>query len=178
MTEEPLVTRRTVLSKAAAISLTAPLLAGCGSVGQSDPGGNPTPANNDDDSGEENDANSNPQPDDPSFDGWMDNVDNYDTVVDETSSDNIRIIVGAEGNNGNFAFDPAAVRISPGTSITWEWNGLGGQHDVVETDGAFESELAGDEGHEFTHAFDDSGTYKYSCTPHETIGMKGVVVVE
>ncbi|MFC6722349.1 plastocyanin/azurin family copper-binding protein [Halovalidus salilacus] len=53
----------------------------------------------------------------------------------------------------------------------------GGFHNVVDNDGAFESDTVQEEGSEFEYTFDSEGVYKYVCTPHEVIGMKGVVVV-
>ncbi|WP_157533135.1 halocyanin domain-containing protein, partial [Haloferax profundi] len=99
-------------------------------------------------------------------------------VRDETGTDAVTVDVGTEANGGAFGFGPAAIRISTGTTVTWEWTGEGGSHNVVDTDGAFESELAGSSGHTFEHTFEEAGTYTYSCVPHETVGMKGVVVVE
>jgi halocyanin-like protein len=112
-----------------------------------------------------------------SFGGWLDNVDNYDGVVDETGSGKVTVQVGAAGNGGHFAFEPAAVKVSSGTTVTWEWTDEG-TYNVAANDGSFESEMTSEAGYTFEHTFDDAGTYKYSCTPHESMGMKGVVVVE
>ncbi|MFB9826103.1 halocyanin domain-containing protein [Halobaculum roseum] len=113
-----------------------------------------------------------------SFDGWFDDVDNYDGVVDETSADEVTVEVGTEANGGYYGFGPAAVRVSTGTTVVWEWTGQGSSHNVAAEDGSFESELVSEEGHTFSHTFDSSGTTKYACTPHKAMGMKGVVVVE
>jgi halocyanin-like protein len=90
----------------------------------------------------------------------------------------VTVTVGAQGNGGYLAFDPAAVRVSSGTTVTWEWTGQGGSHNVVAEDGSFESELVAEEGHTFSHTFEESGAYRYYCQPHETLGMNGAVVVE
>jgi len=115
---------------------------------------------------------------DDSFADWMAGVENYDGVADETGTSDVAVAVGASGNGGNFAFDPPAVRVSTGTTVTWEWTGKGGVHDVVAKDGAFEADLSGAAGHTFEHVFDEDGTYEYYCQPHRSLGMKGVVVVE
>ena len=112
------------------------------------------------------------------FGGWFDDVSNYDGVVDETGSSEVTVDVGAKGNNGNFAFGPAAVKVDVGTTVVWEWTGKGTTHNVVAEDGSFESKMTNSEGHTFEHAFESAGTYKYACTPHKTMGMKGAVVVE
>jgi len=108
----------------------------------------------------------------------MEDVGNYDGVTDETGSSEVTVSVGAEGNGGNFAFAPSAVRVSTGTTVVWEWTGQGAQHNVAAEDADFESELSQEEGFTFEHTFEESGTYRYVCTPHRSLGMKGVVVVE
>lgn len=113
-----------------------------------------------------------------SFDGWFDGVANFDGVADRTGQSEVEVTVGAEGNGGSYAFAPAAVRVSPGTRVVWTWTGEGASHDVVAEDGSFESELVAEEGHTFSHTFEESGTDKYACTPHRALGMKGAVVVE
>jgi halocyanin-like protein len=113
-----------------------------------------------------------------SFDGWMSDVGNYSEVADATGQDEVTITVGAQGNGGNFGFDPAAVQVDPGTTVVWEWNGEGGQHNVVaEEGGEFESELVADAGFTFEQTLDSEGVVKYFCQPHRALGMKGVVVV-
>ena len=86
--------------------------------------------------------------------------------------------VGAQANGGGFGFSPAAVAVSPGTTVVWEWTGEGGSHDVQAKDGSFASELTDESGHTFSRTFDATGTTRYYCMPHKTMGMKGAVVVE
>jgi halocyanin-like protein len=111
------------------------------------------------------------------FDGWFDNVSNYDGVVDMTGNSEVTVEVGASGNDGNFAFAPAAVRVDPGTTVVWEWTGQGGSHNVVAEDGSFESEMVGEQGHTFEQTVEAEGVTKYACSPHEAMGMKGALVV-
>jgi halocyanin-like protein len=112
-----------------------------------------------------------------SLDDWFAGVGNYDGVVDRRGQSEVTVTVGADANGGAFGFAPAAVHVDPGTTVLWEWSGRGGFHNVVDADGAFESELVGDAGHTFTHTFDEAGTARYACGPHEAMGMKGAVVV-
>ncbi|WP_318566736.1 halocyanin domain-containing protein [Salinigranum marinum] len=116
------------------------------------------------------------------YDGWLSDVDNYDgTTVDATGQDAVEVEVGAQGNGGTFAFAPPAVRVSPGTTVTFNWTS--NTHNVLIED---QPEGAGWEGHSpientgFTleHTFETLGVYKYYCEPHLSLGMKGVVVVE
>ena len=109
---------------------------------------------------------------------WLSDVGNYDGVVDETGSDSVTVEVGVEANGGAYGFGPAAVRVDPGATVTWEWTGNGGSHNVAAAgDASFESELVGDGGHTFEHTFEETGVYRYACTPHKALGMKGAVVV-
>jgi halocyanin-like protein len=111
------------------------------------------------------------------FDGWFSDVSNYDGVVDETGSDAVTVEVGTQANGGAFGFSPAAVRVDPGTTVTWTWTGEGGSHNVVDEAGNFESELTAESGFTFEHTFEETGVVKYSCSPHRALGMKGAVVV-
>ena len=117
------------------------------------------------------------QSDGDDLEAWFEDVDNYDGVVDETGSEAVEIEVGAEGNDGAFAFGPAAVQVDPGTTVTWTWTGEGGSHNVVAEDGSYESELHDAAGETFEHTFEEDGASRYVCTPHESMGMKGAVVV-
>lgn len=101
----------------------------------------------------------------------------YDgSIADMTGNNTVEIAVGA-GESG-FAFDPAAVRVSPGTTIRWAWTGRGGAHNVVAEDGAFNSGQP-QVGETITYeaTLDQPGTHLYYCEPHRRLGMKGAVVV-
>jgi halocyanin-like protein len=108
--------------------------------------------------------------------GWFSNVSNADEVVDETGASEVTVQVGSEANGGAFGFSPAAVRVDPGATVVWEWTGEGGSHNVAAADGAFESDLTSEAGHTFEWTA-EAGVYRYACTPHEGVGMKGAVVV-
>jgi halocyanin-like protein len=114
--------------------------------------------------------------DEPDYDGWFDDVENYEGTLDMTGRDEVEVSNGA-GDEG-LLFDPPAILVDPGTEVTWEWTGEGGSHDVTEVDGAFESELTDEAGHTFSHTFEEEGTFLYVCSPHEAMEMKGAVVVE
>ncbi|KAB1188815.1 MULTISPECIES: halocyanin domain-containing protein [Haloferax] len=161
--------RRTFLRATAGASGIA-LLAGC--TGAS--------AGSDDETGGDTDGSESPAPDRemPDFDGWFDRTRNYDGVHDKTGESEVTVAVGADGNGGGFAFGPAAIKVSPGTTVVWEWTGNGGTHNVLHREGEFESELTALEGTTFEHTFEETGEYRYVCVPHETLGMVGIVVVE
>lgn len=109
---------------------------------------------------------------------YLSDTGNFDgTVEDMTGTGNVNVTVGAQGNGGNFAYAPAAIRIDAGTDVNWSWNGEGGSHNVVHEDGDFESSLVSDSGNDFQHTFEETGVYLYYCAPHKSLGMKGAVIV-
>jgi len=58
-------------------------------------------------------------------------------AVDATGEDSPTVDVGA--GDAGLAFDPPALRVSTGTTVTWVRTGQGGGHNVVAEDGAFDS---------------------------------------
>ena len=111
-----------------------------------------------------------------------DETGNFDgSFVDETGADEVVVAVGASGNGGNYAYAPPAVTVSTGTTVSWEWTGEGGSHNVVSADGSdfeFASGNPQEQREPFTRTFDGSGVAFYYCSPHRTLGMKGGIVVE
>ena len=101
-------------------------------------------------------------------------------IVDMTGRESVEVVVGAMTSvdmpNAPFeelpvAFAPQAVKVSPGTDVTWTWATYGASvppipHDVVSLDGVFNSGMIPPGGSDFTHTFTDAGTYLYYCTPH------------
>lgn len=97
-------------------------------------------------------------------------------------------------DEGPWGMDPRAVKVSPGTDVTWTWyDGPGAidAHHLVsyfdppydeafglpwETNGHGHEHPGGEEefyvhedlGNTFTYTFDDVGTYLYFCIPHGT----------
>ncbi|MDL0126398.1 plastocyanin/azurin family copper-binding protein, partial [Halobacterium salinarum] len=83
-------------------------------------------------------------------------------------------------NGGTYGFGPAAVRVDPGTTVSFEW--VSNTHNILidaQPDGA---DWGGHDpientGFTHTHTFDTEGVYTYYCNPHLTMGMKGAIVV-
>ena len=113
---------------------------------------------------------------DAPYDGYLSDANLYDgTTVDLTGQSEVTIEVGA--GNG-LAFDPPAVQVDPGTTVTWEWTGAGGNHNVVADDESFRSgDPVGEAGTTFEQTFEEAGAVKYFCEPHGEVGMRGVVAV-
>ncbi len=113
-------------------------------------------------------------PEAETYGDWFRNSNNYQGTQDLTDASQVTIGVGVGGGR---AYGPAAARITVGTTVRWEWTGRGGQHNVLDTDGAFESVLTAEEGHTFRTVIDQPGVYRYYCTPHQPAGMVGALQV-
>jgi halocyanin-like protein len=111
---------------------------------------------------------------DDSYGDWFDGVDNFDGEVDRTGQDETGVMVGVDDG---LAYGPPAIIVTPGTTVVWEWTGKGGGHNVVADDGTFGSELTKEAGHTFEQTFADPGLFRYFCTPHRDLGMRGGVRV-
>lgn len=112
----------------------------------------------------------------PDFGGWLDGIDGG--FRDARGESSVTVQVGADGNNGSFAFSPAGLWVDPGTTVTWEWTGDGGQHNVnAQSGAAFESDLVGEAGFTFEYTFEEPGISTYQCDPHASLGMRGAVAV-
>ena len=156
--------RRAALAKTGAAVVGTVGLAGCGDIlGGGDGNGDGQPPM---------------LPTEPNYGGWLADVSTYDGTVDRRGESDVTVRVGTSGDLGFYKFDPTAVAVSPGTTVTWEWTGRGGAHDVVELNGVFDS---GDpvtrEGYTFEYTFEAPGVFKYYCTPHREMEMKGAVFV-
>ena len=90
------------------------------------------------------------------------------TTVDARGQDTLTVTVGA--------FDSPAVWVDPGTTVTWEWTGSGGSHNIVAADDVFRSGDPTGSG-SYEHVFESEGTHTYYCDPHRGVGMRGAVVV-
>jgi halocyanin-like protein len=115
----------------------------------------------------------------PAFGAFLGDANGYEegAVEDARGQDAVTVEVGA---GGGFAFGPATVWVSPGTTITWEWTGEGGAHNVVANDGpaGLDSGDPVESGsYEYEVTDDDAGITTYYCSPHQSQGMKGGVAV-
>ncbi len=116
----------------------------------------------------------------PDFGGFLDGVGNFDgSVVDERGSDTVTVEVGVDANGGAYGFGPPAVHVDNGATVQWEWTGEGGGHNVVQDGGDTldSGEATSSSGVNYEHTFEEDGIYNYVCVPHESLGMKGSVVV-
>jgi halocyanin-like protein len=106
---------------------------------------------------------------------YLDDAQGYEGYVDARGFDDVEVRVGT--GNG-FGFDPPALHVAPGTTVSWVWTGQGGIHNVIAENGRFDSgDPAEQAGREFTHRFVEDGVTRYYCNPHEAVNMKGAVLV-
>jgi plastocyanin len=95
---------------------------------------------------------------------------------------NVRVHAGAKDTAAdkyavkidNYSFTPQTITVPAGTTVTWT-NGDDVPHTVAATDLAFHSK-AMDTDEQYSHTFDQPGTYQYYCTVHPK--MQGMVIVE
>ncbi len=73
----------------------------------------------------------------------------------------------------DFAFEPAALEVAAGTTVTWTNQGAA-PHTVTATDGAFDSGRL-EPGASFSQSFDTPGTFSYFCAIHPS--MTGTITV-
>jgi plastocyanin len=76
----------------------------------------------------------------------------------------------------DYDFQPSKITIDAGTTV--EWINAGKHvHTVTDDASAWDSGNL-KTGEKFAHRFDQKGTFKYVCVPHEEIGMTGTIVVK
>ena len=114
----------------------------------------------------------------PDWGGYLDGVDGG--YQDARGEDSVTVTVGAEGNDGPNAFDPAGLWVDPGTTVRWEWTG-NGSHNVAAQEGpaSFQTDVIQEAGVHFEVEVteDEAGITKYQCDPHSSLGMLGAVAV-
>jgi plastocyanin len=76
----------------------------------------------------------------------------------------------------DYDFQPTRITIEPGTTV--EWVNVGKHVHTVTDDNAKWDSGNIKTGNKFSHRFDEKGTFKYVCVPHEEIGMIGTIIVK
>lgn len=109
---------------------------------------------------------------------YLDDATNFDgTVADYTGDDEVVVAVGHLPSVGEpMAFDPAAIRIDPGTTVTWE-HAEGGVHILATEDDLFAEATLDEEGQTWSYTFEEEQTVLYYCVPHRALGTKGAIIV-
>ncbi|MGH2615270.1 MAG: cupredoxin domain-containing protein [Thermomicrobiales bacterium] len=76
----------------------------------------------------------------------------------------------------DFAFEPASLMVSVGTTVTWT-NAGDRPHTVTADDGSFDSGRL-DPGEQFSHTFETAGTFSYFCGFHPEMQASVMVMEE
>ncbi len=100
---------------------------------------------------------------------------------------------GASVNMLEYHFTPETLRVSVGTIVQWSNGGTTQHTSTSDVSGLWNSQAlappgpppmtcpyppcSGSPGGTFQFTFNTAGTYAYHCAFHETLGMKGVVIV-
>ena len=84
-----------------------------------------------------------------------------------------QVIVIEPGDVISWRYEPAALTVTAGTTVTWVNQGATAVT-VTSPDGLFDSESIA-AGASFSYIFDTPGTFRYFCVPYPH--MKGEVVV-
>jgi len=107
---------------------------------------------------------------------------NLGSYQDARGESEVTVQVGA-GDQG-LAFDPTQLWVDSGTTITWEWTGEGGAHNVVTVEDGGPASLdsgepVGEEGYtyEYEATEEDAGITHYHCVPHTATGMHAGLAV-
>jgi len=74
-----------------------------------------------------------------------------------------------------YTFKPDIIKVKKGTKITWH-NKDNAPHTVTSDTGKFLDSPVLSQNSTYEKTFDDSGVYRYHCTPHP--GMLAAVIVE
>jgi len=109
---------------------------------------------------------------------YLDDARNFHGLVaDYTGEDDVVVEAGdPPGVEEPMAFDPAAIRIDPGTTVTWE-HAEGGMHIVATETGLFEDATLDAEDERWSYTFEEERTVLYYCVPHRALGAKGAIIV-
>jgi nitrite reductase (NO-forming) len=109
--------------------------------------------------------------------GWV----KYELVsVYAQSSASVSIVSGASSPSISKPYDPSPLTVKPGTSVTWTNNDstihtvTSGLPEQGEVGTLFDSSLISP-GKTFTHIFDKTGTFDYSCTLHPFMHAQVIV---
>lgn len=105
---------------------------------------------------------------------------NVGSYQDARGESEVTVQVGA-GDQG-LAFDPTLLWVDPGTTITFEWTGNGGAHNVQNVEGPASldsGDPVGEEGYtyEYETSEEDVGITHYHCVPHTAVGMHAGLAV-
>lgn len=93
--------------------------------------------------------------------------------------------VGVGAGENDTGFDPAAIKVSTGTEVTWEWTSGDKPHTVESIQQVGTDQPTFDSGEPrqgnnitFRYTFEQPGIYRYVCNVHRDRSGRGAVIVE
>ncbi|GGF39951.1 hypothetical protein GCM10011611_52950 [Aliidongia dinghuensis] len=101
-------------------------------------------------------------------------ADAHDMTAMQTAQAAAAPVVANAVKIDNFSFQPAAIVVKPGTTVTWT-NADDIPHTVTEADRTFKSPPL-DTDDKWSHTFTEPGEYHYFCSLHSK--MVGTVIVK
>jgi len=81
------------------------------------------------------------------------------------------------GKSGEYIYDPAEFTFGRGQQVTFVLTSEGEFHTFTVPDLEIDVHVDAWKSKALTYTFDEPGTYELVCTPHETLGMTGVITV-
>ena len=81
------------------------------------------------------------------------------------------------GKSGEYVYDPAELTFERGEQVTLVMTSEGEFHTFTVPDLEIDVHVDAWKSKALTYTFDKPGTYELVCTPHETLGMIGVITV-
>ena len=81
------------------------------------------------------------------------------------------------GKSGEYVYDPAELTFERGEQVTFVMTSEGEFHTFTVPELEIDVHVDAWKSKALTYTFDKPGTYELVCTPHETLGMIGVITV-
>ena len=81
------------------------------------------------------------------------------------------------GKSGEYVYDPAEFTFERGEQVTFVMTSEGEFHTFTVPDLEIDVHVDAWKTKALTYTFDEPGTFELVCTPHETLGMTGVITV-
>jgi plastocyanin len=81
------------------------------------------------------------------------------------------------GKSGEYVYDPSEFTFARGEEVTLVMASEGEFHTFTVEDLDIDVHVDAWKSKALTYTFDEPGTYKLVCIPHETLGMTGVITV-
>ena len=89
----------------------------------------------------------------------------------------VDVVMKDPGKSGEYVYDPAEFTFERGEEVTLVLTSEGEFHTFTVPDLEIDMHVDAWKTKALTFTFDEPGTYELVCTPHETLGMTGVITV-